>query len=381
MKTSPGILTYILITLYFLALPLGLSAQAVNGQTGRQKPSLKLTFAGDIMAHSINYEMDRQDSIYQGVAHFLRSDDLSFANLEYPMHPGESQASFPSFNVHPSYTEAAIRGGFDVFSLANNHSWDMELEGLEATLASMEVLSRELPYRIWYSGIKPRDKDWEVTEITIKGWKIGFIALTQYSNLRADPERLWMADYRNKTQTEELLQWVAHHSPSYDLFILSYHGGVEYSRQTSREKRDFFLKLIEAGVDIVYGHHPHVLQPVELIHTSRGDKVILSSCGNFISGQNRIIDPERPEEEWSYTGDSALFRLDVHMIEGSLTMGILKPLLLGNLITADRDVVVLPLEKIATDPLYGAWRTFYQDRLEIMTAWLNEDFLVEEFRN
>lgn len=376
MKTA----VLIKIFLFLPAILFSMDNDPVVETAGRlfdYKPPLRLTFAGDIMAHSINYQMEDLSAIYRGVEHILLQDDLSFGNLEYPSVPDKPQASFPDFNVHPSYTEAAIMGGFDVFSLANNHTMDMGTEGLLSTLEIAEGLRSNMPYRVWTSGIKRPEEPWTATDIHTKGWHIGFVAASQYSNTPADPDLLRLVDYRRDDEAEEFIRWVEERAADYDLFIVSYHGGIEYNRSVHGEKRRFFLRLIDAGVDIVYAHHPHVLQPVEIIPTDDGEKVILNSCGNFISGQNRIIDPALPAEDWSYTGDGALFRVEVVEIAERKSIGILKPVLIGNLITADRDVVVLPLEEMAVLPLYGRWSEFYRSRYEIMSAWVEKDFLIE----
>ncbi len=328
------------------------------------------------MAHPINYRMEDLSAIYRGVEDVLKYDDLSFGNLEFPVVPEKPEAGFPDFNVHPDYVAAAVYGGFDVFSLANNHIMDQGEDGLYATLATMEQLSSELPYRIWMSGLKRKHEPWEVTDIHIKGWNIGFTAVSQYSNRKADKDMLRVVDYRRDDEREDFIRWVSDRAGNYDLFIISYHGGTEYSRKADEKKNAFFMRLLEAGVDIVYGHHPHVLQPVELVETEEGEKLILNSCGNFISGQNRIIDPALPTEEWSYTGDSAVFRIQVENISGRTLMSIRKPLLIGNVITPERDVLVMPLEDIASSPLYGEWADFYESRYEIMSAWVANDFLI-----
>ena len=377
MKTAGCVCALILISSLAIALPLDSPGGRRYTPGRRSRAPLSISFAGDIMAHSINYEMDDFAAIYRDIEYILRHDDLSFGNLEFPMFPGTPQRSFPDFNVHPEYVEAAVYAGFDVFSVANNHVMDQGTGGVLSTLGEMERIGSELPYRIWISGIKHREEEWTVTEIRMKGWKIGFAAVSQYSNTPPDRDLVRIVDYRKKGERERFLRWVGEESEKYDLFILSYHGGVEYRRTPDPEKKAFFSALIDSGVDILYGHHPHVLQPVELVHTDEGEKIIFYSCGNLISGQNRIIDPDLPWEDWSYTGDAAIFRIEVVDVGGMTSIGIKRPLLIGNVITPDRDVLIRPLETLAQAPLYGGWNEFYQGRFEIMSSWVERDFLIE----
>ena len=102
----------------------------------------------------------------------------------------------------------------------------------------------------------------------------------------------------------------------YDLFVLSYHGGREYAREPERAKVRFFRRLVEAGVDIVWGHHPHVVQGYALVERPEGRGLALYSAGNFISGMTWGIDPEAPEAERAWTGDSALWVVSVALAAG-----------------------------------------------------------------
>ena len=91
---------------------------------------LVLTFGGDIMAHTPNFSMADYSMIYADIEEIIQNDDLTFANLETPVHDGRPYENYPTFNVQPPYAQAAIDAGFDVFSLANNHSNDQGLEGM-----------------------------------------------------------------------------------------------------------------------------------------------------------------------------------------------------------------------------------------------------------
>ena len=83
---------------------------------------LVLTFGGDIMAHVENFGMADYNMIYTDIEEIIQNDDFTFANLETPVHEGRAYESYPTFNVQPEYVQAAIDAGFDVFSLANNHT-------------------------------------------------------------------------------------------------------------------------------------------------------------------------------------------------------------------------------------------------------------------
>ena len=81
-------------------------------------PALRLTFAGDLMAHTVNFNMSTYDLIYTDVEKILHNDDLSFVNIETPICDALPLSTYPCFNVHTPYLRAAIGAGFDVLSLA-----------------------------------------------------------------------------------------------------------------------------------------------------------------------------------------------------------------------------------------------------------------------
>jgi len=378
-----ALLTLLLFLFLSPALPAqdsgsGLSGSGVSGhgetRPAEPLPDLVLSFTGDLMAHSINYGMKDYREIYRNLNGLLLEDDLTFGNVEFPMDPSRPMASFPSFNIHPAYVQAFIDAGLDVFSLANNHIADIGLGSLFATRHAAETLAAENPRPLFFSGIAPEPESgasggtgstpaaaagsssvpspgsageadrwsgYPVTEISSRGWKIGFLAVSQSSNNPVSREYLYQVDYTKPEQTEIFLDWLREVTGRYDLFILSYHGGVEYNFLPAPGKQRFFRELTEAGVDIVWGQHPHVLQPVELRDSPRGTGTILYSMGNFLSGQGRIIDETLPEEEWSYTGDSAIIRLTVGRDgERGITVRNIRPVPVANYITPSRDVIL-----------------------------------------
>ena len=98
-----------------------------------QNSSITMLFAGDIMAHEINFKAQKFERIWQDVKPLVNSCDLAFANIEAPVNSKHEWSTYPQFNMHPEYVQAAIDSGFNVFSLANNHTNDWYLDGINAT--------------------------------------------------------------------------------------------------------------------------------------------------------------------------------------------------------------------------------------------------------
>lgn len=337
--------------------------------------NVKLTFAGDLMAHDVNFRTEPLSDIYKGVADQLLNDDLSFVNLEFPIDETRKQSSYPSFNVHPRYLEAAIIGGFDVFSLGNNHTNDFGLNSVIKTIKNMDKFKNE--YLITYSGVfKENESDFKVETIQIKELTIGFISITQFSNNYWNKEgaaKLYTVDYKNPDMAEKLLKYIASITDNYDCLILSYHGGKEYKNNPSNIRKKFFIELTKAGVDILWAHHPHVLQPWDHFTTDSGDKLIMYSMGNFISGQLAIVDPIEHDINFAATGISSLFNAELKMENGKLKILDAGPRMIANVRNENNYFVAVYKDAALNQPMSEDWKNFYKKMFPVAENRIRKD--------
>lgn len=313
-------------------------------------PPLVLTFAGDLMAHTVNYNMKNYNAIYTDVISILQSDDISFVNVETPICDSLPLASYPAFNVHTPYLHAAVKAGFDVLSFANNHTNDYGVTGIEGTLAAVRAIQKEYctdnsPCRFpAFSGLKNEySEQLQFTPLWYKGWSILFISVTELLNsYDASKERLYYSA-PTKEGRAILLSVINHARKQYpcDICILALHlNEREYGRTVSKEKKQWFKQLGEAGVDIIWAHHPHVMQPWEIITVDRpislnavgtaesagasktvqtvqthdnmlerNNVLCMYSMGNFISGQRWHTHYDDPAFYREYTGDAVLLQV------------------------------------------------------------------------
>ena len=280
-------------------------------------PPLHLTFLGDIMAHSENQETPNYSWIYSDIAPFLLSDDITFANFETPVSASTTESTYPSFNVHPPYLEAAVDAGCDVFSLANNHIND---RGRAAVLETLNEFSALLSKGkiAGFSGLrKSGNERMEPIIIEKKGWKILYLAATEILNDYSRALDLIYYTPATKSGREAFKRSLAEmraENPC-DLFVLSLHTEEpEYVIEASAAKRAYFRELAtECGVDIIWAHHPHVNQPWEIIPRGEGARPAFAiySSGNFISAQRTSLNTANPSAAREYTGDAFIFRVIV----------------------------------------------------------------------
>ena len=99
--------------------------------------------------------------MYAGVRVILLSDDLTFSNLEAPVNENLPYISYPRFNIHREYVQAAIDAGIEVFPLTNNHSLDHDVTGIYQTIGSLMILRDDNEMNIYFPGTRGNKKQEE----------------------------------------------------------------------------------------------------------------------------------------------------------------------------------------------------------------------------
>ncbi len=239
---------------------------------------VRIALVGDIMLGGTATEFVERhgyDYPFEHVRAELARADVVFGNLEGPLTDrGEPLDKRFVFRTPPDKVAPALaRAGFDVVALANNHTLDYGPEGLFDTLAALSGAG--------ISGVGAGvDSDAARAPVVVEsgGLSIGFLA---YSN--TFPEAFWATAERPGTafgHEHHVRADVSRLREQVDVVVVSFHWGQELAT----ELRDYQPRLgraaIEAGADIVAGHHPHILQGVEVY----GGGVIFYSLGNFTFG-------------------------------------------------------------------------------------------------
>ncbi len=345
---------------------------------GDESDELSLTFLGDIMAHTVNFSMADYGRIYDDVQDELLADDLTFANLETPVVSSRPYASYPRFNVHPEYARAAADAGVDVFSVANNHVTDWGAGGVAETRSALALLAAS--HGLASNGTRQNGgEELAVTELRAGGRRIGFVAVTQMLNVGEGRELVQLVDYRDTAAAAAFAEWVSLRALGFDLFIVSYHGGREYALEPDPAKAAFFERLARAGADVVWSHHPHVVQPWHYIERADGSPaLILHSTGNFISGQTWRLGPEHAGTPRAHTGDTPLFRVRARWERGDDGQERLvlhhDPLLAANYRDPDHGMVVRRLDELIRSDIDPRWKRYYVVRRNALqeVTWRSE---------
>lgn len=192
---------------------------------------------------------------------FLKDVDFLMANLEGPItDTNDCVQKAYSFEFNPEVAPMLAEKGFNIFSLANNHSLDCKAAGFEDT---KKYLSQS---GIDYFG-DPAQEGYIIKEIS--GQKIAFLGL----NLASGQQSL-----------EKYLEVTKRLDGLADEVIVSVHWGVEYEKMASGLQISAAHKLIDNGADVIFGHHPHVVQNFEVYN----NKPIFYSLGNFVFDQTGV---------------------------------------------------------------------------------------------
>jgi len=216
--------------------------------------------------------------IYSEIKDIVQKADVAFVNQETVM-AGTSYGytGYPIFNSPQSLAYALAETGFNVINLANNHALDMEAAGLYATLDFLDTIEGITVIGARRSGESARI-------VTQNNIKLGFLAYTFHTGWHRPPRD--NPNLLSVINREVMTREISALRPLCDFLIVSMHWGAEYQLQPGREQTDLARFLAEQNVDLIIGHHPHVLQRVETITLPNGRKTICYySLGNFISNQ------------------------------------------------------------------------------------------------
>jgi poly-gamma-glutamate synthesis protein (capsule biosynthesis protein) len=281
------------------------SPQAVSGNT--EEPELRLMAVGDIMlGRGVGMRLKKAGDYglaFRKVSDYLKQGDVTFANLESPITASTHSLDKKRKIVlkgDPGSVEALTGAGIDVVSLANNHMMDYYEKGLFDTI---DILDK---FNILHTGSgRNMDDARKPAIIESNGIKIGFLAYSDMAELvfAGDPYLKYSAE-KDKSgvlprKYETIKEDVDKLRGQVDILAVSLHWGVEESFTIPPEQVEFAHRLIDDGVDVILGHHPHQFQGIEMYK----GKPIIYSMGNFLFDQNDTENMESFIMDLRYKGN------------------------------------------------------------------------------
>jgi poly-gamma-glutamate synthesis protein (capsule biosynthesis protein) len=273
--------------------PRGESAPLLAAETLEEAPTpppppadfLSIVAVGDMLYDDIYFPVLLKDGVYDftcifdAIKPYTQPADIAFANQE-TVFVEKNFSGYPAFGGPTAEGDALIDAGFDVVNHATNHALDRGERGLRYTMAYWDAHPE-----VQYLGVFPtEERSRRPVIINKNNISVGFLAYTY--GLNGIPLPTGAEYIVSLIDKKKMAAAIDELRPQVDVLAVSMHWGNEYETTPSKEQKALALFLAEHNVDLIIGHHPHVLQPVErLPRKDGGETLCFYSLGNFTSLQ------------------------------------------------------------------------------------------------
>jgi len=271
------------------------SASSSAPSSASAPQSFTLLATGDVLIHQ---DLELTAGARQGdgsydfsgvlapVAPMIQAADLAICHFETPVAPpGGPYRGYPSFAVQPQIVAALAGAGYDLCSTASNHSLDDGAAGLARTLDALDAagIAHSGTYRTEADSLQP-------TIVDVHGIKVGHVAATYGLNGGGPPaDRAWEVAVDPVPDVDGMLAAAARaKAAGAQVVVASLHCCVEYQHDPTGAQVAAVRRLLASpDIDLVLGHHAHVVQPFEQI----GGKWVAYGLGNFVAEMAKQGDP------------------------------------------------------------------------------------------
>jgi poly-gamma-glutamate synthesis protein (capsule biosynthesis protein) len=269
-----------------------------------ESASMTIGAGGDILV-SPDLKPATMGGLWNEVGAFLFDTDLSCANLETPVAPSSPPGFLPASILGPMALNSSPEvfdliqggpGGIGLFSTANNHCLDQGEEGLRETL---DFLDGRGCLHVG-TARSPEERD-AVVMVERKGIKVAFLSFTFALNWKSLPEgKDYLANHvrlnRPETDVSPIARQVAAaRAAGADAVVACLHWSLEFESYPIRNVVEMGHRLIELGIDVIIGNHPHGIQPIErhaYVDRSAGEAregLILYALGDLVTVRDGIL--------------------------------------------------------------------------------------------
>ena len=275
------------------------SGSKVNVDDNNHSTSISLIMAGDNLINDKLYNAAKKDdgsydfkSMYSYIKDIVKNYDLAYYNQETILGGSEiGVSSYPAFNSPYEVGDATIDTGFNLVSLATNHTLD---RGEKAIINSLNYWNNKSNVLTSGSYLSNNDRN-KVNIKEVNNITYTMLNYTYGTNGIKVPEgkkylvNIWPCtgndpdkDTKYQEYKEVVKEDILRVRDKVDLLIVAMHFGVEYTHVPTKYQIDMAEFLSSLGVDIIIGTHPHVIMPITYIN----DTLVIYSLGNFLSAQN-----------------------------------------------------------------------------------------------
>jgi poly-gamma-glutamate synthesis protein (capsule biosynthesis protein) len=250
----------------------------------KQPDRITVVATGDVLLHERLWTTAKRDGadgnwdfapLLSSVKPHVQKADLAIAHLETPLAPlGGPYHGYPLFQGPPQIATALKQTGYDLCTTASNHSFDGGAAGVDRTLTTLEKVGLE------HAGTaRSRAEAEQVTIVDVGGVKVASLSFTfGFNGLPYPNGETWRAA-QISTKSIKLKAQEARDRGA-ELVLVSCHWGTEYSNKLNDQQREVGPQLLaDSNIDLVIGHHAHVVQPMQEID----GKWIAYGHGNLVA--------------------------------------------------------------------------------------------------
>lgn len=297
------------------------SSQAKNAEA-EQETSARIMANGDLLYHDIIYiSAKKSDGTYdfhenfEYVKPWLKQADLVLGDFEGTVNKDHYLAGYPLFNAPGEVMDAIKDAGYQVLDLAHNHILDSQIEGVVSTADAIEKAGMT-PVGVYTHESRDKAplviKEVNGIKVAILAYSYGFNGIEQ-SISREDYNR-----YLSDLDEDKMKAEIERAEKEADITIIMPQMGVEYQIEPTEEQKKLYHKMIDWGADIIFGGHPHVVEPAETVEKDGDKKLIIYSMGNFISNQR--IETMQDVENAKWTERGVLMDVTIKKKSGKTTI-------------------------------------------------------------
>ena len=287
-----------------------------------QETSARIMANGDLLYHDIIYiSAKKSDGTYdfhenfEYVKPWLKQADLVLGDFEGTVNKDHYLAGYPLFNAPGEVMDAIKDAGYQVLDLAHNHILDSQIEGVVSTADAVEKAGMT-PVGVYTHESRDKAplviKEVNGIKVAILAYSYGFNGIEQ-SISQEDYNR-----YLSDLDEDKMKAEIERAEKEADITIIMPQMGVEYQIEPTEEQKKLYHKMIDWGADIIFGGHPHVVEPAETVEKDGDKKLIIYSMGNFISNQR--IETMQDVENAKWTERGVLMDVTIKKKSGKTTI-------------------------------------------------------------
>ena len=319
-----------------------------------------LVMVGDALIHGLVYQTANRYADYKGydfkpmlkyTKEIVEDYDLAYYNQETILGGVElGLSTYPMFNSPTEVGDAFLDAGFNLVSLATNHTLD---RGEKAILNSRNYWNSKKEQAIAAGSYSSEEERDEVIVKESNGIKYGFLSYTVQTNGLTIPSG---KDYLVNVYSKETVKKdVEKYRDKVDILIVAMHWGEEYMTYPVNSQKEIAKYLSSLGVDIIIGCHPHVVEPIDFIDNT----LVIYSLGNFVSSQVGV------ERLTGLMASTDIIKTEYH---GKTTINFDN--VMGTLIFTDRNngYIVYPYHKL-NDNILSGYKSYYDKYSKVITAY------------